>query len=155
MHLAHVASRAMAERGHGHIVFISSISGKVATRSTSVYSATKFGMRGFALGLRADLRAHGVGVTTIFPGFIRDAGMFASTGVRLPAAAGTRSPEDVANAVIRAVLDNPAELDVAAFEQRLGGWLAHFSPDLLQWLQRRAGGERLAAQIVAKQREKR
>ena len=58
-----------------------------------MYSATKFGLRGFSLALREDFRPHNVGVTTIFPGFIRDAGMFASTGVVLPPGAGTRSPE--------------------------------------------------------------
>ena len=155
IHLARIASFAMAERGRGQIVFISSISGKVAATGTSLYSATKFGVRGFALGLREDLRPRGVGVTTVFPGFIRDAGMFASTGVALPTGAGTRSPEDVANAVLRAVRDNPAELDVAAFEQRLGGWLAHFFPDFISSLQRKMGGEKVATQIAAGQRDKR
>ena len=42
--------------------------------------------------LRADLRGSGVGVTTVFPGFIRDAGMFADAEVKLPAGVGTRTP---------------------------------------------------------------
>ncbi|MFO0694263.1 MAG: SDR family NAD(P)-dependent oxidoreductase [Polyangiales bacterium] len=153
--MARAASEAMAERGRGHIVFISSISGKVATQGTSMYSATKFGLRGFSLGLREDLRPHGVGVTTIFPGFIRDAGMFANAGVDLPPGGGTRSPEDVANAVVRAVHTNPAEIDVAALEQRAGAWIAHFFPDLVNKAQRIAGGERVASQIAASQKYKR
>ena len=48
-----------------------------ASPASSVYSATKFGLRGFALGLREDLRTHGVGVSVVLPGFISDAGMFA------------------------------------------------------------------------------
>lgn len=67
-----------------------SVSGKVAAPGTSIYSATKFGLRGFALGLREDLHGTGVGVTTIFPGFIRDAGMFADTKVTLPRGAHKR-----------------------------------------------------------------
>src|SRR5262249_33992877 len=110
----------MLERRRGHIVFISSISGKVASTGTSLYSATTFGLRGFALGLREDLHGTGVGVTTIFPGFIRDAGMFADTKVTLPRGAGTRSPEDVARAVVRAIRDDPAEITVAAPEQAIG-----------------------------------
>jgi short-subunit dehydrogenase len=145
----------MIERKRGHIVFISSISGKVATGQSSIYSATKFGLRGFALGLREDLRAHGVGVTTIYPGFIRDAGMFAEAGVKLPAGAGTRSPEDVARAVERAIRKNPAELNVSAFDQSLGAFLFAFSPSLVTWLARAFGGEKIAKQLSAGQTHKR
>ena len=53
-----------------------------------IYNATKFGLRGFASALRADLRDSGVGVSAVFPGFIRDAGMFAEAGRQ--AAAGRR-----------------------------------------------------------------
>lgn len=153
--LARVAAEAMLQRGRGHIVLISSISGKVAVGGTSLYSATKFGMRGFGLGLREDLRKGGVGVSTIFPGLIRDAGLFAMTGVKLPAMVGTRSPENVADAVMRAVRNDVAEIDVAAFEQRLGGWLAPLFPGLISKLQRMGGGERIAGQIIEGQRLKR
>ena len=46
----------MVERGSGHMVFIASLAGKAASPRSSLYNATKFGLRGFALGLRADLR---------------------------------------------------------------------------------------------------
>jgi short-subunit dehydrogenase len=153
--LARAASRAMAQRKRGHIVFISSIAGKVSATGSSLYSATKFGLRGFSLGLRADMRESGVGVSTIFPGFIRDAGLFAMTGVQLPRGAGTRSPEDVARGVVRVVEGDIAELDVAAFEQRLGGWLAHFFPDFVDASQRMMGGHKISALIAAGQRSKR
>ena len=60
--------------------------------------------------MRADLRPAGVGVSTIFPGFIRDAGMFAEADVRLPPGVGTRSPEDVAAGVISAIERDRAEV---------------------------------------------
>ena len=41
--------------------------GQVAVADASVYNATKFGLRGFALGLRKDL-AHGAGVSIVSPG---------------------------------------------------------------------------------------
>src|SRR5436305_6316736 len=75
--LAHALAPGMIERGRGHMVFVSSLSGKAASPASSIYSATKFGLRGFALGLREDLRPHHVGVSTVLPGFISDAGMFA------------------------------------------------------------------------------
>ena len=45
----------MLERGRGHVVFVSSLSGKAASPRSGIYSATKFGLRGFAGGLREDV----------------------------------------------------------------------------------------------------
>jgi hypothetical protein len=45
----------------------------------------------FAHSLRADLHGTGVGVSLVLPGPIRDAGMWADTGVTLPRGTGTRS----------------------------------------------------------------
>jgi NADP-dependent 3-hydroxy acid dehydrogenase YdfG len=148
--MARTAAVGMLERARGHIVFISSISGKVAAPGTSMYSATKFGLRGFSLGLREDLHGTGVGVTTIFPGF-----MFADTKVTLPRGAGTRSPEEVAAAVLRAIRDDPAEITVAAFEQSLGAFLAGISHPLVASVQRLLGGAKVAKQIAAAQVHKR
>ncbi len=90
--LAHALAPGMVRRGRGHMVFISSLSGKSANPASSLYSATKFGLRGFALSLREDLRRDGVGVSVVLPGFIRDAGMFAEAHVELPRGVGTRTP---------------------------------------------------------------
>ena len=84
--LARMASAAMKERGEGHIVFMSSVAGLVATPGNGpVYTATKWGLRGLGLALRQELHGTGVGVSTVFPGPIRDAGMFARTEVALRA----------------------------------------------------------------------
>lgn len=155
MLLARRLAPRMVARGRGQLVFVSSIAGMVASPGSSIYSATKFGLRGFALGLREDLRATGVGVTGIYPGFIRDAGMFAAAGVKLPSGVGTRSPEDVARAVLRAVRDNPAEVTVAAFEQRFGVLLAALSPALASWVQTLFGATAFSQAISAGQRHKR
>ena len=77
-------------------MFVSSLSGKAAGPHSSLYSATKFGLRGFSLGLRQDLAPHGIGVSCVFPGFVRGAGMFVDSGVTLPPGVGTSSPEEVA-----------------------------------------------------------
>ena len=84
MVLARELAERMVARGSGHLVFMSSLSGKVGTPRSPVYSATKFGLRGLAQSLREDLRPSGVGVSAIFPGFVRDAGMFHDTGTKLP-----------------------------------------------------------------------
>ncbi|HEU5025103.1 MAG TPA: SDR family NAD(P)-dependent oxidoreductase [Spirillospora sp.] len=153
--MAKLAGARMADRGRGHLVFIASLSGKTASGHASLYNATKFGMRGFALALREDMRPRGVGVSTVFPGFIRDAGMFADAGVALPRGVGTRSPRDVAKATVRAVERNAAEVDVAPFALRLGARLGGVAPVLSAAVQRRAGGQRISEGLAEGQRGKR
>jgi short-subunit dehydrogenase len=150
--LARALAPAMASRGRGHLVFISSLSGKVASASSSIYSATKFGLRGFALGLREDLRPTGVGVSVVLPGFIREAGMFAQAEIELPRGVGTRSPDQVAQAVVSAIEHNRAEVDVAPLGLRLGASLAGLAPELAAKMSRRMGGEKIAADLTAGQR---
>jgi uncharacterized protein len=153
--LARVLAPAMVTRGRGHLVFVSSISGKVASPASSIYNATKFGLRGFALGLREDLRGSGVGVSVVAPGFIREAGMFAKTEVKLPPGVGTRSPQDVAAAVLRAVESNRAELDVAPLGLRAGAWFGSVAPGMAGWVSDKLGSARIAEQMAARQRHER
>jgi short-subunit dehydrogenase len=153
--LTHALLPRMLERGSGHLVYISSISGKVPAGGGSVYSATKFGLRGFAFSLHEELREKGVGVTTVFPGFIRDAGMFADTELKLPRGAGTRTPEQVADAVLAGIATNRAEIDVAALSQRIGGRLFGPLPRLVAASVRATGGEKLADAMSDAQRVKR
>ncbi|MBS1871074.1 MAG: SDR family NAD(P)-dependent oxidoreductase [Actinobacteria bacterium] len=153
--LAKLLGEQMARRGHGHIVFISSLSGKAASPRGALYSATKFGMRGFALSLREDLKASGVGVSTIFPGFIRDAGMWVNAGASLPKGVGTRSPQDVAEGVVRAIERNRAEVDVAPFGLRVGAALAGLAPELSARVSHLLGGTRIAEALAEGHRENR
>jgi short-subunit dehydrogenase len=153
--LAKLLAEPMAARGRGHLVFISSLSGKSAQPGGSLYSATKFGMRGFALGLREDLRDGGVGVSTVFPGFIRDAGMFAEAGVELPKGVATRSPQDVAAGVVRAIEQNRAEVDVAPLTLRVGALASGVAPELAARVSRRLGNAKVTRALAEGQRAKR
>jgi uncharacterized protein len=145
----------MIERRSGHLVFISSLSGKAATPNTALYNASKFGLRGFASAVRADLRETGVGVTTVFPGFIRDAGMFAEAGVKLPAGVGTSTPEEVAEAVLTGIERNKGEIDVAPLQMRLSTVFASLAPETASRVARRIGSDEISSQMAAGQRDKR
>ncbi|MEX2449204.1 MAG: SDR family NAD(P)-dependent oxidoreductase [Solirubrobacterales bacterium] len=139
---------AMVERGSGHLVFVSSLSGKVASPRSSIYNATKFGLRGFALALRADLASQGVGVSLVSPGFIRDAGMFADSGAKPPPGMGTATPQEVGEATVKAIERDKVEVVVAPLPLRA---LAHFSlatPSIAVRAQSGASGQK-AAQAVA------
>ncbi|HEY1688307.1 MAG TPA: SDR family NAD(P)-dependent oxidoreductase [Solirubrobacteraceae bacterium] len=153
--LARELAPQMIARGSGHLLFVSSLSGKAAASGGSIYSATKFGLRGFALALRGDMRPHGVGVSVVLPGFIRDAGMFAESGAKLPTGVGTRTPKDVAEAVAKAIERNVGELGVAPLGVRLGATLASVAPEFAAAVTRRSGGDEIAAQLASAQLEKR
>jgi short-subunit dehydrogenase len=142
------------ERGSGHFVYISSISGKTATARASLYAATKFGLRGFALCLRDDLRPAGVGVSVVSPGAISGAGMFADSGAAAPPLIGTGKPEQVGAAVVSAIERNRGEVTVAPLRQKL---LAQFAANVPEVASRLAGGvaAKAADAVAAGQTDKR
>ena len=138
--LSRAALPSMKQRGAGHIVFIGSVAGLVATPiNSSVYAATKWGLRGLGLALRQELHGTGIGVSTVFPAGVRDAGMFARTGITLPWYAATSSPQQIARAVVRAVERDRAEVVVAAAGERLGAAMSGLAPVLVGRLARVTG----------------
>ena len=143
MRMARELVPVMLERGSGHLVFVSSISGQAATARQSVYSATKYGLRGFAFGLRDDLRRTPVGVSVVSPGLIRQAGMFAESGARPVPGLGTGRPEQVGAAVVRAIERNRREITVAPLRQRALARMGMNAPELSSrtstWLAVRVG----------------
>lgn len=153
MQMAHAIVPRLLARRSGHVVLVSSVNGKVATARSAAYSATKFGLRGFGLGLREDLHGSGVGVTVVYPGFISDAGMWAKAGVDLPPGVTTRSPEQVGAGVVRGIERDSAEVDVAPALLRVGGWVAGAAPAALAALNRRLGSTRIADQVADAQRD--
>ncbi|HEX8690294.1 MAG TPA: SDR family NAD(P)-dependent oxidoreductase [Solirubrobacterales bacterium] len=148
MLMARALFPAMVDRGSGHLVFVSSLSGKVASPRSSIYNATKFGLRGFALGLRADLAPKGIGVSLVSPGFVREAGMFADSGAKPPPGMGTTTPDRVAAATVRAIERDKAEIAVAPLPQRAMSHLGLLSPGIAVRAQSGAAGQR-AARAVA------
>ncbi|MFE9744913.1 SDR family NAD(P)-dependent oxidoreductase [Saccharothrix saharensis] len=153
--LARALVPSMVAARRGHVVLIGSLAGKVASAHSSLYNATKFGLRGFALGLREDLHGSGVGVSIVQPGFVRDAGMFADTGAKPPAGMRTVSPEQVAAGVVRAIEENRAEVNVAPAELRVLSAVGGAFPALSSGLQRRMSNDELMRRMSAANRGKR
>jgi short-subunit dehydrogenase len=149
MLLAQALFPAMIERGDGHLLFIASLAGKSASPRSSVYNATKFGLRGFALGLRQDLGPQGVGVSLVSPGFIREAGMFAEAGAKAPPGLGTGTPEQVGAAVVKAIERDKVELTVAPLLQRTLAHVGLASPSIADRAQSGSTGQKAAAAIAA------
>jgi short-subunit dehydrogenase len=127
--LARLLVPGMIERGRGQLVFVASFAGKVPSASeSSIYTATKFGLRGFAHVLRVQLKRKGIGVSLVTPGPVRDAGMFARGGGKTPPFITPSSPEDVGKAVVRAIERNAAEIDVASLGLRVISKAAALAP---------------------------
>src|SRR5215467_6058610 len=108
----------MLERKHGAIISVASVAGHVAI--DPLYSATKYGLRGFCLALRRQLRGTGVSVSVVSPGYIR------TTFIRrhrLP----MPGPELVARTIARLIL-HPRREAIVPWYYRLGVWAEHLLP---------------------------
>ncbi len=90
----------MRDQGHGVIVALSSVAGERVRRSNFVYGATKAGMDGFFLGLGEAVRAAGVHVLVVRPGYVATR-MTVGTD---PAPFAT-TPERVARQIVGAVAE--------------------------------------------------
>lgn len=127
----------MQARGQGAIISIVSMGGIVALRGSALYSAAKFGLRGFLSSLYAELKPHGVRVSGIYPVAV-DTPMLereASTGGSpLNFVNPVRSADDVAKAVIKGLRTGRLELYVP-YGDGLVGRLGVLSPGLLHRLE--------------------
>jgi short-subunit dehydrogenase len=112
----------MLERRRGAIIFVASVAGSIGLPTSAIYSATKFGLRGFADGLRREVWRRGIGVTVVSPGFIRTT---MTADMRLP----MPGPAIVARAIGRAIERPRREIFVPGYYQLLV-WAAQLLPGL-------------------------
>ncbi|CAB4867458.1 unannotated protein [freshwater metagenome] len=153
--LSRLLAPEMQARGRGQIVLMSSLLGKTSSPGSSIYCATKFGLRGFGQALRADLRGTGVGVSVIFPGFVSEAGMFHESGTKLPSYIKTITPGACADAVIGAIEHDRGEVDVAPATLRVGVKFSEIAPAIAARVSDRLGARKIADQMSSGQSKKR
>ena len=153
--LARELAPAMIERKAGHMVFMASTAGKVPTPSGTIYNATKFGIRGFALALREELYGTGVGVSTVAPTFVSGAGMWAETGQKASPIAGEVTPEQVAEAVFTAITKDKREIDVVRLPLRVSLRVLAIAPSLFMAVARSSGANADVEKASERQKNKR
>jgi short-subunit dehydrogenase len=111
------------------------------------YAAAKGGLIAFSHSLRAELRGSGVSASVVCPGFVSGAGMFAererTQGLRAPAAIGTVRASEVADAVVRAVCEDVAEILISPGPARLMQVFNQLAQDAFVWLLERTGAAKL------------
>ncbi len=111
----------MLDRRRGTIIFVASVIGHIGMPSSAIYSASKFGLRGFAHGLRREVAHRGIGVTIISPGLIKTHMTRWMGNLPLP------SPAIVARAIANTIEHPRREVFVPRY-YRLLVWLEQLLP---------------------------
>lgn len=112
IHATRAVVPGMIERGRGHVALVSSMGGLIGVYGYSAYSASKFGVTGFAEVLRSELKPHGIGVTLLVPpnldtpGYAREKAVEPVETAAINGMAKTRSPEEVAGLFVKGVERN-------------------------------------------------
>ena len=119
-------------QGRGHFVHIASLGGIVPLPDSAVYSATKFGVRGFCLAMALELRGTGIEVTAVCPDSVDTPQLRIEAvggGASLSFTSPPMTPAVVASAICHTLLHPRAEVLVPGARGVLAKLLA-FSPAL-------------------------
>lgn len=148
--LTHLILPGMLKKKSGYIVNIASIAAKNGGPYAAIYSGTKAGLAEWTRALRLELAGTGIKFSTIFPGYVREVGMFAKFGVKSPRIIGSCSPLQVAKAVINAIEKERVETIVNSRPLRYVFSLNDLSPSLGDWLMRISGANDFQRKKVGK-----
>jgi short-subunit dehydrogenase len=127
----------MLARRKGHIINMASMAGFVGTPTYTIYSAGKFGLRGFNEALRREVGVYGIHVSGIYPSgvateFSQHVGYQRKTGVTTP-----KSLRLSAETVARTVLDvarHPRHTVIIPPAMRWVAWVNLLFPGMVDWL---------------------
>jgi short-subunit dehydrogenase len=125
----------MLARRQGHIINMGSIAGLIGAPTYTIYSATKFGIRGFTEALRREVAPFGIKVSGIYPGpattefGLRAKGAASGAGYKSPAWARLTS-EQVARRVVR-LAKNPRRTVILPWWFHPAIWINSLFPGLV------------------------
>lgn len=149
--LTHRVMPGMLDRGRGHVVFISSIAGKLGPAYQEPYAATKAALIGLNQSLRAEYLNAPVGFSVICPGFIVGDGMYQrmlDAGFRSNRLIGETTTAKVTDRVIKAILDDEPEVIESGAPIRPIFALNQLSPRLVERLTPRSGNTELFRRVA-------
>lgn len=141
MYLTRLLLPLMMRGGGGHLLFVSSVTSRVLPPGVAVYASTKAGLEAFAQSLRYELRGANIGVSTIIPAFTRTPMITEGNrrevrqhlkreGMWFPGI-GLDEPEDVARAMVDAVLRKRSQVIMGGPSLRTMVFLSRIFPSLL------------------------
>lgn len=122
----------------GRIAYVSSVAGLLGTQYRASYSAAKAAIHMWANSLRAEVAEQGVGVSVIFPGFVKTTvSLNALNGEGKPqghqdeAIENGLEPDVFAQTVVRALINDEEYIVVGGAKEKLGVLVSRLSPSLL------------------------
>lgn len=135
--MAQAVLPAMIARRRGHIINMGSVASFIAAPTYTVYSASKFGIRGFTEALRREVHFYGIQVSGIYPGgveteFAQKAHINRKTRISTPAWLGL-SAEQVAESVF-SLVRRPRRALVIPWPMRLAIFVERLLPGLTDWV---------------------
>lgn len=152
MLLTHRVVPGMLERGHGHVVFISSLAGKVGPAYNEPYAATKAGLIGLNQSLRAEYSKAPIGFSVVCPGFVAGDGMYqrmVEEGVSSNRMLGETTLEKIADCVVDAILRDRPEVVESGSPVRPLLAAGQIFPRLSERLVERFGGTEIFRRAAA------
>ena len=152
MLLTHRVVPGMLQRGRGHVVFISSMAGKLGPAYSQPYAATKAGLIGLNQSLRAEYLTAPVGFSVVCPGFVAGDGMYqrmAEQGIRSNRIMGQTTTDRVAEQVVDAIRRDRPEVIESGGPVRPVLALAEIAPRLVERLMSRAGANEWFRRVAA------
>lgn len=150
--LTHKVVPGMLERGRGHVVFISSLAGKVGPAYNEPYAATKAGLVGLTQSLRAEYLRAPIGFSVICPGFVAGDGMYqrmVDEGVSSNRILGETTLAKIADAVVDAVRKDRPEVVESGSPVRPVLALGQLAPRLVERLIAAFGGTEIFRRAAA------
>lgn len=142
MLLTHRVLAGMLSRRRGHVVFISSLAGKLGPAYNEPYAATKAGLVGLTQSLRAEYLREPVGFSVVCPGFIAGEGMYqrmVDEGMKSNRIMGETTLEKVIDATLRAIRRDLPEVVESGAPVRPMLALAQVAPRLAERIVPRFG----------------
>lgn len=122
----------------GRIAFVSSVAGLLGTQYRASYSAAKAAIHMWANSLRAEVADEGVGVSVIFPGFVKTNVSFnalngegKAQGHQDEAIENGLTAEDFARQTVEALLSNEEYIVIGGRKEKLGVLVSRLSPPTL------------------------
>jgi len=140
--LTHRVVGGMLSRGRGHVVFISSVAGKLGPAYQEPYAATKAALVGLTQSLRAEYVHAPVGFSVVCPGFIAGDGMYQrmiDEGFKSNRLMGETTTKKVTDRVIDAISRDQPEVIESGAPIRPALALGQLAPRLIERVAPRFG----------------
>lgn len=136
--VSHAVLPTMLKQRSGHIINMSSVAGWIAPPTYTVYSASKYGVRGFTDALRREVQPFGVQVSGIYPGpaqteFGQHTGDHPMRKSALRRYFRSMTSEEVAERVVE-LAQHPRRAVILPWYYHIAIWADWYMPWLVDWI---------------------